>query len=457
MASASNTLSSTLPIFGGENYDYWCIKMKALLKSNALWEIVENGPEKQQEGVQPTEASLKKINEDEIKDAKALSFIFNAVSETIFPKIMRASTAKEAWDSLQKEFHGDERIRTIRLNTLRKDFENLKMRENEDIQTYTSRVTEIVNQMKIYESRDLSKLKVTELHGSLLAYDQKFKTEESSSEDAFKSSHKEKRSGGWKKKSDDGGNKQVSQSKGKFPPCGICGKNNHAEKNCFFKGKPECHHCKKYGHFKKDCRQKQMESKDQAHYSSSVNNEHLFYAGQAKTSSKESRWLIDSGCTSHMTNDSSIFSELDTSVQTPVRMGNGEVLTSKGKGTIIVPTKRGTKYIKDVLLVPDLAENLLSVAQMIKNGYSLVFANNHCTIYDPGNKEIAKVAMENKSFSLKWKYGLESSYRAHAAETWLWHRRYGHFNLRALADLHKQNVVRDFPMIQATKELCEPC
>ncbi|XP_074290612.1 uncharacterized protein LOC141617326 [Silene latifolia] len=316
MASASNTLSSTLPIFGGENYDYWCIKMKALLKSNALWEIVENGPEKQQEGVQPTEASLKKINEDEIKDAKALSFIFNAVSETIFPKIMRASTAKEAWDSLQKEFHGDERIRTIRLNTLRKDFENLKMRENEDIQTYTSRVTEIVNQMKIYgeditdtrivqkilatltkkfdmivtvieESRDLSKLTVTELLGSLLAYDQKFKTGESSSEDAFKSSHKEKRSGGWKKKSDDGGNKQMSQSKGKFPPCGICGKNNHAEKNCFFKGKPQCHHCKKYGHFKKDCRQKQMESKDQAHYSSSVNNEHLFYLAKQRLQAKK--------------------------------------------------------------------------------------------------------------------------------------------------------------------------
>ncbi|KAK9675508.1 hypothetical protein RND81_11G011300 [Saponaria officinalis] len=117
-----------------------------------------------------------------------------------------------------------------------------------------------------------------------------------------------------------------------------------------------------------------------------------------------------------MTNDSSIFCKLDTSVQTPVRLENGEVMTSKDKGTIVVPTKKGTKYIKDVLLVPDLAEKFLSVAQMIKNGYSLVFENNHCTIYDPGNKEIAKVAMENKNFSLKWNYKEESLNRAHTAE-----------------------------------------
>ncbi|KAK9743250.1 hypothetical protein RND81_03G226700 [Saponaria officinalis] len=246
------------------------------------------------------------------------------------------------------------------------------MGENEDIKIYTSRVLEIVNQMKICgedisdtrivqkilatstkkfdmivtvieESRDLSKLTVTELVGSLLAHDQKFKNQESSSDDGFQSMHKSKQSDSkrWKNKSDDGGryNKQMSQSKGKFPPCGICGKNNHEEKNCYFKGKPQCRYCKKFGHIEKDCRQKQTESKVQAHYSSCANNEHIFYVGQATTSTNESRWLIDSGCTNHMTNDSSIFCKLDTSVQTPVRLGNGEVVTSKGVQSLFQPRK----------------------------------------------------------------------------------------------------------------------
>ncbi|KAK9740495.1 hypothetical protein RND81_03G039800 [Saponaria officinalis] len=377
MASASNTLSLPTPIFGGENYDYWCIKIKLFLRANALWKTVENGSQQQTEGAQTTEASLKKISEDELKDAKALSFILNADIFRIFSVLGRQVR--------------DERIRAIRLNTLRKDFENLKMGENKDIETYTLRVMEIVNQMKIYgeditetrivqkilvtltkrfdmivivieESRDLSKRTMTELVGSLLAHDQKFKNKESSSEDAFQSMHKSKRpdSKWWKNKSDDGGryNKQMSQSKGKFPPCGICGKNNHEEKNCYFKGKSQCRYCKKYRHIEKD-----------SHYSSSTNKEHLFYAGQTTTSNNKSRCLIDSGCTNHMTNDSSIFCKLDIFVQTPVRVGNVEIVTSKGKRTIIVPTKRGTEFIKDVLLASDLVENLLSVAQMIKNVY----------------------------------------------------------------------------------------
>ncbi|KAK9668653.1 hypothetical protein RND81_13G075400 [Saponaria officinalis] len=102
-----------------------------------------------------------------------------------------------------------------------------------------------------------------------------------------------------------------------------------------------------------------------------------------------------------MMNNSSIFCKLDASVNMSVRMGNGDVVKSKGKGAIVVATKSGTKYISDVLLSPNLAENLLSVAQMVKNGYSLIFKDNHCTIYDPDKKDIAKVDMENRGLSRK--------------------------------------------------------
>ncbi|KAL4379405.1 hypothetical protein GQ457_02G040510 [Hibiscus cannabinus] len=158
-----------------------------------------------------------------------------------------------------------------------------------------------------------------------------------------------------------------------------------------------------------------------------------------------------------MTNDSSIFSKLDSSIKVPIRMGNEAMVKSTGKGTIVVQTKKGTKYINDVLLVPDLNESLLSVAQMVRNGYSLVFENNHCTIMDPEKKEIANVPMENKSFALKWDSAAEGAHAIHSNDTWLWHRRYGHFNMRALCELHKKNMVRDFPSISLSNDLCEPC
>jgi hypothetical protein len=55
----------------------------------------------------------------------------------------------------------------------------------------------------------------------------------------------------------------------------------------------------------------------------------------------------------------------------------------KGKGTIIVKTKQGqVKHINDVLYIPGLTHNLLSVGQLIEMGYLVVFKNVECIIYD---------------------------------------------------------------------------
>jgi len=43
---ATNAASSSqplIPIFNGEKYEYWSIKMKTLFKSQDLWDLVENG------------------------------------------------------------------------------------------------------------------------------------------------------------------------------------------------------------------------------------------------------------------------------------------------------------------------------------------------------------------------------------------------------------------------------
>ena len=55
--------------------------------------------------------------------------------------------------------------------------------------------------------------------------------------------------------------------------------------------------------------------------------------------------------------------------KTKVKLGNGQ-----GRGSVAVPTKkRGVRYIQNVLYIPSLDPNLLSVAQMITNGYCLNF------------------------------------------------------------------------------------
>jgi hypothetical protein len=80
----------------------------------------------------------------------------------------------------------------------------------------------------------------------------------------------------------------------------------------------------------------------------------------------------------------------------------------KGKGTIAVKTKQGqVKHINDVLYVPGLAHNLLSVGKLIEKGYLVVFKNNECIIYDKENHNqiIAKINMlQNRIFSFNFSY-----------------------------------------------------
>lgn len=53
-----------------------------------------------------------------------------------------------------------------------------------------------------------------------------------------------------------------------------------------------------------------------------------------------------------------------------------------GKGTIKIKTTYGNvKTLNDVHYVPNLAQNLLSVAQLLKSGYSILFDNGYCLIY----------------------------------------------------------------------------
>jgi len=124
-------------------------------------------------------------------------------------------------------------------------------------------------------------------------------------------------------------------------------------------------------------------------------------ASQFISSYEQNIWIIDNGCTSHMTKHLAIFSSIDKSIQPKVKLGNGDVVQAKGRGTIVVDTKKGTKIINNVLYIPQLDQNLLSIAQMLRNGYAVSFNARFCFITDTHGLEIAKLKMDGNSFYLK--------------------------------------------------------
>jgi len=150
----------------------------------------------------------------------------------------------------------------------------------------------------------------------------------------------------------------------------------------------------------KICKSKTNLQEDEAQVADQQQEEQLFVATCFASKHSSDYWLIDSGCTNHMTNDENLFKQLDKCSVSKVRIGNGEYIPVKGKGTVAIEGNSGIKLISDVLFVPEIDQNLLSVGQLLEKGYSFVFKDKLCSISDPAGLEIFTVKMKGKSFSL---------------------------------------------------------
>ncbi|XP_073112132.1 uncharacterized protein [Elaeis guineensis] len=155
-SSSSSTLSATtfsninVPVFEGENYEFWCVKMETLFLSLDVWEFIQTGYEELDSLDELTPTQREELKRKKIIDAGALGMLQRGVSPSIFPRIMRAKKAKEAWEILQQEFQGDKKVRAVKLQSMKRNFENLKMKKNETLNEYFTKFMELVNQMKSY-------------------------------------------------------------------------------------------------------------------------------------------------------------------------------------------------------------------------------------------------------------------------------------------------------------------
>ena len=121
------------PILTGNNYSLWAHKMKTVLLLNEVWDVVETKFKKLKATALAalTGDKLKEYKELQHMDLQAKCMIEGCMEETILTRITGAANAHQAWKNLETTYKGTDQVKTVRLQNLRREFENLKIKDAE--------------------------------------------------------------------------------------------------------------------------------------------------------------------------------------------------------------------------------------------------------------------------------------------------------------------------------------
>eukprot|EP00253_Pinus_taeda_P025462 PITA_25462 len=81
-------------------------------------------------------------------NAKAVNTLLGSLSQSKFVKIMQLKTVKEIWEKIVLSYEGVDQVKRAKLQSLRIQYETLKMHNDEIIANYFLCIDAIVNHMK---------------------------------------------------------------------------------------------------------------------------------------------------------------------------------------------------------------------------------------------------------------------------------------------------------------------
>ena len=179
-----------------------------------------------------------------------------------------------------------------------------------------------------------------------------------------------------------------------------------------------CHYCGKTGHIAAQCYAKRDDIRSgklqQGNYASSSRQnedrkEHLFVMQHmmnavTEKGTQDDVWYVDSGASNHMTSHDEWFGEMQD-LQNPGYVQTGDdschPITHIGKVPLALHDGK-TKSLSDVLHVPSITKNLVSVGQMVEQGLQVRFNAKGCFVEDFNDKcrLVAKGSRIGRMFTL---------------------------------------------------------
>ncbi|CAA7038048.1 unnamed protein product [Microthlaspi erraticum] len=212
------------------------------------------------------------------------------------------------------------------------------------------------------------------------------------------------------------------------------------------------------GHVKKDCyaRKRRMESEHNGEAAVMVDTLHEIDALTISDQDPKDRWIIDSGCSYHMTSRRDWFEDYEDVTGGQVMLADDRTVRVEGIGTIRINANGGTvKRLQKVRYVPNLKRNLISVSTLDLQGFKHEGSNGKIKFYK-NEKLTLQGTLCGSLYLLDGKtVAGDSNAAVSKDDTALWHSRLGHMSMKNLKILVQKGFL-DKKKI-SDLDFCESC
>ncbi|GJV48047.1 retrovirus-related pol polyprotein from transposon TNT 1-94 [Tanacetum coccineum] len=167
-------------------------------------------------------------------------------------------------------------------------------------------------------------------------------------------------------------------------------------------------------------------------------------------------WVVDSGCSKHMTGDRSLLRNFIEKFMGTVRFGNDNFEAITGYGDYI----HGNITIYHVYYVEVLGHNLFSVGQFYDGDLEVAFRSKTCYVRNLKGDDLLTSGRESNLYTISISDMAASSpvclmSKSTSTKSWLWHCRLSHLNFGTINDLTRLDLVDGLPKFKYEKDhLC---
>jgi hypothetical protein len=230
--------------------------------------------------------------------------------------------------------------------------------------------------------------------------------------------------------------------------------------------KVKCFACHKFGHYAGQCPNKKKKqtttSAEVEEFSTKFDKEFSLIACLSSRTTTTDAWYIDSGASRHMTTVREHLTDLTQCGDAEVVLGDDREVKVVGCGTVSFRRESlPPMTLTEVLYVPGLKKNLVSVSTIEEKGYEILFRDGQVLLFPRGSSITSAKVIGTRherlyKFLFHPKRALIHSTSSSNDLCEIWHRRMAHLHHVALRVLREMVTgVPDFS--SEHHELCKGC